>query len=132
MRKVDNGAKGGRGTKGKNCETHYSRERSNFLTRIWKLVSGRKFYFASLNWSVIASHSKSNSKSSLPSWRLWVTILLLLCDHTGDGVQPYHWTVGDCSIHPNCGWLSLSWRVTISLMIGDNSWQLSPGLHFVS
>ena len=23
----------------------------NFLTRIWKLVSGRKSYFASLNWS---------------------------------------------------------------------------------
>ena len=27
------------------------RKGRNFLTRIWKLVSGRKSYFASLNWS---------------------------------------------------------------------------------
>ena len=36
----------------------------------------------------------SNFKSSWPSWRWWVTILLLLDDHPGDGVQPYCWDSG--------------------------------------
>ena len=62
-----------------------------------------------------------------------MTILLLLGDHTGDGVQPYHWTVGD---HPDDdGWPflglvgekpldgglpSLGWGLTILGIIGDH------------
>ena len=36
-------------------------------------------------------------------------------DHPGDGVQPYHWTVGD---HPDDGgWPSLGWWVTNLWMV---------------
>ena len=33
-----------------------------------------------------------------------------------------------CSKHPSGGWPSLGWWGTILRMVGDNSWQLSPGL----
>ena len=42
-----------------------------------------------------------------------MTILLMLGDHTGDGIQPYHWT------HPVDGGLpSLGWWVTNLWMVG--------------
>ena len=45
-----------------------------------------------------------------------MAILLLLGDHTGDGVQPYYWTVGD---HPDDGgWPSFGWWVTNLWMVG--------------
>ena len=45
-----------------------------------------------------------------------MTILLLFSDHFGDGVQLYHWTVGDN--HYDGGWPSLGWWVTNLRMVG--------------
>ena len=44
-----------------------------------------------------------------------MTILLLFGDHLGDGVQLYHWTVGDNPY--DGGWPSLGWWVTNHWMV---------------